>query len=502
MTRGEPEAMNSNRDKTLCAGVLVLTAALNGCTVGEDYSRPELITPTTFSQSTTIASTRPSVSATGREAWWETFDDAGLNRLIERAVVSNLEVRRATQRVVEARAQRGVVAGQYYPRVDGVGSVTRTSASVNTDSSPARFGAPRESTLWTAGLDASWELDVFGGTRRNVEAADADVGFAIEDRRDVLLTLLGDVAFAYIELRGAQNEIRVVEQNVDAQVQTLELTRTRARAGLISELDVAQSEAQVALTESRIPTLRAQARRAAHRLALLLGEMPATLYAELDVEAPLPTAAGLVPVGLPSELLLRRPDVRRAERQLAAATARVGVARADLYPRFNLTGNLGLQSQKLANLPEGRSGYWSIGPSVSWALLDFGRIRSNVDVQNARVDQALTTLEQAVLVSMEDVENALTNLEQERARRAKLAQSVDANRRAVELSRTLYDQGLADFINVLDAQRALFEAEDQLIQSEIAVSTNVVTLFKALGGGWASVEADASDTATTRPAQR
>jgi outer membrane protein, multidrug efflux system len=464
---------------------MVMTTALAGCNAGRDYKRPDIAPPESFGLPTTQASTRPVASL---DRWWTAFNDPKLSELIERAIEGNLDLRLARERIIEARAQRGVIAGDYYPQLDATGKYSRAYQSLNSPFSAGQFSGVRDSDLYTAGFDASWEIDVFGGVRRGVEAADADLAAADESRRDALLTLLGDVAQSYVELRGAQAEIRIARQNVDAQAQTLELTRTRANAGIVTGLDVARAEAQVASTESRVPTLQAQATRAINRLSVLLGKPPAALYAELNADSPPPSAEATVPLGLPGELMLRRPDVRQAERELAAATARTGVARADLYPRFSLTGSFGVESEKLGNLVESDSFFSNFGPSVKWAILDFGRIRSNIAVQDARAQQALTRYEQTMLASLEEVNNAATNLDRERERREKLQASTKANRDAVEIARTLYERGLADFINVLDAQRSLFEAEDQLTQSETAVSQNLVALFKALGGGWNSFE--------------
>jgi NodT family efflux transporter outer membrane factor (OMF) lipoprotein len=331
-------------------------------------------------------------------------------------------------------------------------------------------------------------LDVFGGVRRSVEAARADEQAAIESRRDTMISLLAEVARNYIDLRGLQRELDIARQNIQSQQDTVDLTKSRFQAGLATDLDVARAEAQVATTRAAVPNLQTSLSQAAHRIAVLLGQDPNALQAELTREAPIPAGPPIVPVGLPSELLRRRPDIRRAERELAAANARVGAATADLFPRFSLTGSLGLASGAFKGLGRLESVYYSVGPSVSWPIFDAGRIRANIHVQTERENQAAAEYEAAVLTSLEDVENALVAYANERARWEELHRAVDANQRAVDLARQLYQKGLTDFLNVLDAQRNLFASQDEMVQSERNVSTDVVALYKVLGGGWESME--------------
>jgi NodT family efflux transporter outer membrane factor (OMF) lipoprotein len=315
------------------------------------------------------------------------------------------------------------------------------------------------------------------------------------------VTLLAEVARNYVELRSFQSRLEIARSNLKVQQDTLELTQARFKAKIISELDVTRSQAQVESTASEIPALESQRNQAAHRLAVLLGQHPQALLEELlsTENGPIPSGPPDVPPGLPSHLLRRRPDVRRAERQLAAATARVGVAVADLFPRFSLTGSLGLQSETFHDLGNFDSRFYSIGPSVSWPIFDAGRIRENIRVQNARQEQAAVTYEKSVLTALEDVENALIAHAKEQQRRESLTRAVEANRRSVDMAKQLYDRGLTDFLNVLDAQRALFASEDALAQSDRTVSTDLVALYKSLGGGW-EIENDAGAAPTTRPA--
>jgi outer membrane protein, multidrug efflux system len=461
--------------------------AIAGCSVGPDYKQPEMKLPEHYGASTT----RPVGEAV---RWWSTFKDPTLDSLVARATDNNLDVRLATARIREARAQRGVEAADWWPTVDAAGSYNhqRTSnSSANNDfGSGGGFAPKREFDAFQVGFDSTWEIDVFGGVRRSVEAADADLQASVEDRRDVIVTLLGDVARNYIELRGRQRQLAITRANLVSQQETLDLTRARFNAGLVGELDVARAQALVATTSSQVPALEALVRQSTHRLGVLLGQEPSALAAELGPEGPIPFGLGAIPVGLPSELLRRRADIRRAERQLAAQTARIGVATADLFPRFTLTGSLGWQSERFKDLGSDNSLFWNIGPGARWNIFDAGRIRSNIRVQDARQEQALVQYQQAVLTSLEDVENALVNYDREQSRRVALAAAVDSNRRAVELANQLYSRGLVDFLNVQESQRSLLAAEDQLAQSDTAVSSNLVAVYKALGGGWDAVEED------------
>lgn len=460
---------------------------LAGCTVGPEYRKHPVAVPHQWSQALP-EDTGPAPAAVDLKRWWTVFKDPRLDSLIARAVENNQDLRLADARIREARAQRSVVAADIHPSVGTSAIYTRSRRS---ESSPALAGlasagavsSPAQD-LFQAGFDAGWELDVFGGIRRAVEAADADIGASIEARRDILVILLSEVARSYLEVRGNQLRIAIARENGKAQMETLEMTVVRLEAGLGSELQVAQAQAQLASTQAQVPALEGAARQAIHRLGVLLGMAPQALLSELTPEALLPETPPRVPVGLPSELLRRRPDIRRAERELAAATAAVGVATADLFPRFSLTGALGLQGTDAGDLARIGSRFWSIGPSIRFPVFDAGRIRAAIQVRDARQEQALVRYEQTILQSLEDVENALVAYSREWESRHSLSQRVDANQRAVEIAGELYSKGLVDFLNVLDSQRSLYQAQDALAQSDQRVSTGLVALFKALGGGW------------------
>lgn len=471
------------------------TLLLAGCTVGPDYTPPQPATPDSF-HALAAEQGGPSkfVGATADLArWWASLKDPMLDSLVERAVGSNLDVKIAASRVRESRAQRGIAAAAELPSVDAKGSYERSRTSENTFNQQGRSQDSSGSDLFQAGFDASWELDVFGGIRRSVEAADAEIQVAEESRRDVLVSLLAELARNYVETRTFQRRIALADQNIALQKDTLDLTMTRFNAGLTSELDVAQARAQLETRRSQVPPLRIGLAQSVHRLSVLLGQEPGTLLAELNAVAPIPGVPVEVPVGVPSELLRRRPDIRKSERELAAASARVGVATSDLFPKFSLTGAFGLQSQQFGDLFDLNSRYWSIGPSVRWPVFEGGRIRANIEATNAREEQSMLAYSKAVLGALEETENALTSYNQEQSRRAFLAESVNANRRAYDLANQLYSSGLKDFLNVLESQRQLFEAEDQLAQSDRGVTANLIALYKALGGGWESFEPQAKN---------
>jgi len=474
---------------------------LAGCTVGPTYSQPKVDVPSTFSSLPTgqvegvagKSGSTPEQGEVNLAEWWNAFGDPVLDGLIHRAINANLDLKAAAARVREARGARRVAGADELPQVNASGSYSRSRFSDN-GAQPAAAQAQGSdgSDLFQGGFDATWELDVFGGVRRGVEAADADVAATENDRRDVLVSLLAEVSRNYVEVRGFQQRLVLANRTISLQQQTLELAEARFKAGLTGELDVSQARAQLATRQSQLPPLQIGLKQAIHRLGVLLGEQPTSLNDELAQDGAIPGTPEHVPVGLPADLLRRRPDLRRAERQLAAATARVGVAEADLYPKFRLAGNFGFQSGQFGDLFDMNSRFWSIGPSVSVPIFEAGRIRGNIAVREARVDQAAAAYDKAVLTALEDVENSLVAFVQEQSRRRTLSAAVDANRRSVDLANQLYSSGIVDFRNVLENQRNLYDSEDQLVQSARSVSANLIALYKALGGGWESLEAQAS----------
>jgi NodT family efflux transporter outer membrane factor (OMF) lipoprotein len=467
---------------SLAAGLLFV----NGCTVGPDYHPPQAAAAPHWSEPLAGGETN---AAAATAEWWRSFQDAELDSLIGRAVRSNLDLRIVEARVREARAQSGLASADLWPTVDASGAYARARESKHQPvlgSFPMPASVPYEDSVYQAGFDASWEIDVFGGKRRTVEAAGAQVAASEFGRRDVLLTLLGEVALNYVDLRGCQNRLAIAQENIEAQEKALGITRNRFAHGLASELDVQQANTVLATTRAEVPTLESAIETITHGLEVLLGQQPGTLRAELSQPAPIPAQPPLVPVGLPSELLRRRPDVRRAERQLAAATANIGVAKADLFPKFFLTGAAGLESISASDWFSAGSQLWSVGPTMQWRLFDAGRIRANVKVQDARQEQALAAYEQTVLTAFAEVENGLVLYAKEQVRRRLLQDAVASSQRSLEVANKLYANGLTDFLHVLDAERSLYQAQDALVQSDLAISAKLISLYKSLGGGWES----------------
>src|SRR6266581_2772540 len=386
--------------RLLPSGLLGIGLFFTGCSVGPNYRAPKVAVSGKWSEPLEGGLT----NRTARAAeWWTTFNDPKLNSLIVRAVQSNHDLRIAEARLRQARAQRRFSTADFWPTMDASASYTRERASKNVNQ-PSN---PFENNLYQAGFDAAWEIDVFGGKGGAREAATADVAASQEDRSDTVVSLLAEVARNYIELRGLQQRLIITRDNIKSQQDALEVTQARFKGGVASELDVTQAAALLASTRSQLPALETSLKQTMHQLAVLLGQQPGALLAELSEDASIPATPPAVPVGLPSDLLRRRPDVRRAERQLASATANIGVETAELFPKFALLGSGGFQSLSASDWFSGGSRYGSAGPTVTWRLLDFGRIRAQVKAANARQEQALAAYERTVLISFEDVENAL-----------------------------------------------------------------------------------------------
>jgi NodT family efflux transporter outer membrane factor (OMF) lipoprotein len=473
----------------LNAGItfLCLVAGV-GCMVGPDFQPPKKAVPENWDGQAAVTPALPSkttIDPAILAEWWDAFNDPTLSSLVGMALRSNLDLRQAEARILQARASRGVAAAPLLPQVEAstIYQKSQGSSEVVGGGAIATAGGVRE--LFQVGLDASWELDIFGGRRRDLEAATADLQAAVEDRRDVLITLVGDVGTNYFNLRGFQSQVDIARKNLEAQKKTAQITHKRFAAGFISRLDVANADAQVATTAAQIPVLESSARAAIYNLGVLLGREPAALAKDLAKPLPIASAPPEIPVGLPSDLVRRRPDIRRAEAQVHAATARIGVATADLFPKFNLTGTLGLSSADVAKLSNvSTSKFWSFGPSVTWPVFAGGAIRWNIKLQEAIQTESLAAYEKTVLTALKDVETALVAYAKEQERLKSLAEAVVSNRQAVDLAMKLYVAGKTDFLNVLEAQRSLYLNEDALVQSTRAQATNLVALYKALGGGW------------------
>ncbi len=477
-----------NRRLWLCGCGAFLAA---GCAVGPDYRAPEPAPPSAWHAPLDRGLKPSAADQQDLAAWWSRLGDPLLNRLEERAVAANLDLRQALARVREARARRGVADADLYPSLSASGKASRSRGSAEI--------APRTTTtLYDLGFDASWEIDLFGGSRRSVEAAQADLEASEADLRDALVTLSAEVARNYLDLRTQQARLASAEANLQAQTDTYRLARDRYELGAANRLAAEQARYNLESTRSQIPPLRTAIEQSKSRLAVLLGQAPGSLAAELDAAGALPAPPADVAVGIPADTLRRRPDVRRAERKLAAQTARIGVATADLYPKLSLLGSIGLEALLFSRLWGRDAVTQQLAASGSWSLFDAGRVRRNIDVQNALQEQSLAAYEAAVLGALEDVENALVAYSQEQARRDSLATAVDAARLAERVARDRYEAGATDFQGVLDAQRSRLSLEDQLATSRGQTVANLVALYKSLGGGWDAIPANPAAAATDK----
>lgn len=463
----------------LPGGLALLAFSLTSChtLVGTDYVGPDGDLPDAWSRSVLRDFEGGKASL---EHWWKGFQDPTLNALIERSREANPGLQAVVERIAEARAQRGIAASQLFPQSDLAGSVARNRVSESL-LGPARGDNP--STFYSSGFDAGWEIDVFGGIRRSVEAADATIGAREEDYRDALVTLFAEVALNYVEYRTLGARIDTAEQNIAAQRESVQLTNTRLQAGLVPKIDVTQAETNLALSEALIPQLRAQQVFARNRLSTLTGGFPGSLDGQLAKSRGIPVPKSGYAAGLPADLLRARPDIRRSERELAAQTARIGVAEADLYPRFTLFGDFYLESVNSGNFFDSRSRAYSFGPAFQWQIFSAGRIRNAIKAEESRARQALSTYENTVLQAVEEVETSMANIAYERDRNADLKRAVTFSTETVSLIKDNYENGLVNFQNVLDAERTKFNAMDEEMFSRGQISKNYITLYKSLGGG-------------------
>lgn len=455
--------------------VAALTLLLSACAAGPDYVTPEVAAPAAFDRAEAALFS----AAAPQEAWWRSLEDPALSKLVDEALRENHDLRIAQANLRAARAFLASDRLDRWPVVTAAASATRQQAS------NAAFAAQAGTeTYYQAGFDASWELDFFGRLQRSVEASTADYEAAVAGRHDVAVTVAAEVARSFIELRGAQRRLAVARSNAANQRKSLELTRLLLEGGRGTRLDVARAEAQLETTLASIEPLEAAVARAIHRLGVLTGEQPAALRPTLAEPAPLPELPSVAAIGDPAGLLRRRADLRQAERKLAAATARIGIATADLFPRVTLLGSAAYLATSIDGLGEAASEQFSIGPFLSWAAFDLGRVRARVEAAGANADAQLAAYEQAVLRALEETENALVDYARARNREARLQVAAGANAEAVELARIRYRSGADDFLSVLDAERRLFETQDQLAAASVETSLAFVSLYKALGGGW------------------
>ena len=474
--------------RTILVAILVLI--LSGCTVGPDYRPPDTHPPAKWHSPMHggLTSEKPDIQTLAR--WWTTLGDPLLTSLEERAVKGNLDLKKAIYRVREARAMRGMEKARFFPYLDARASAQelRSSAYSTEKKSPGAKRRGEESKLYQVGLDSTWELDIFGGTRRSVEAAQAQLEATQEDLRDVLVSLTAEVALNYVDIRTYQARLAAAKANLKAQERIYQLNLSRYRAGLIGELAVQQSRYVMENTRSQIPGLETALEKAMNRLAVLLGETPGSLHRELARVKPIPIPPLKVAVGIPADTLRQRPDVRRAERELAAATANIGVAKAELYPKLDLSGTIGLESVSSGHLWEWVSRTSGFGLHIFWQIFHAGALREQVKAQEAREKQALMSYRQTVLKALEEVEDALVAYAKEQQRLESLKEATQAARAAYRIAWDRYRAGLVDFTDVMDAERALQSYQDQLAESEGAVASSLIRIYKALGGGWSHME--------------
>ena len=477
--------------------MLVVIFLLSGCAVGPNFTR----SPVTVSQSWLDAGDeRVKTEAAEYRTWWQAFNDPVLNRLIDRAYRENLTLRIAGVRVLEARAQLGIAVGELYPQSQqAFGSVqyNRTSESApQAGALPVGRGAvePSRNPLleyWQSqiGLSAMWELDFWGKFRRGVESANASWFATVADYDNALVSLTADVANAYVLIRTLEKRIEIARQNVETQKENLEIAEARYHYGTASQLDVDQAKTVLNNTLASIPTFETELRQSKNALSVLLGLPPSHLADLLEGTSEIPVSPPQVVVGIPADLLRRRPDIRGAEQQAAAQCALIGVAKADLYPAFSLTGTFGFLSSdvgtfKLSDMFDWKSRFVQAGPSVTWNILNYGRIRNNVRVQDARFEQLLITYQNTVLKAQQEVEDAMIAFLKAQERAEFLAQSAAAARSALDLAVLQYREGTKDFTPVLIAQQTLLTEQDNLASTLGQISTNLVAVYRALGGGW------------------
>lgn len=501
------------------AVLLAWTAA--SCTVGPNFKPMAIWSPASWFGAHRLAAppariASEPVSEPIDPNWWGLFHDAELTSLEQRVAAANLNVRLATIRLAESRSQRQITGADQFPTLKADGSYTRerisskgvvgifasgaggssgsfasvggtsggTSGRTGGIPSGAAGGSIQPFNLWQYGFDASWELDLWGRVRREVESADASVEASADARRNSLLSVLAEVARDYMQLRGTQTQLAIARDNIASDQQTVQLTQDRFRGGLTTELDVANAAAQLQTTRAQVPQLEQQLDQGINALSFLLGEAPQALRAELIVPGAVPPVPPRVPVGVPSELARRRPDIRQAEAQLHSATADIGVAVADFYPKITLDGSLGLQAVKFKDLGNWGARQYGLGPTIDIPIFQGGRLRATLELRKVEQQEAALSYQQTVLQAWHDVDNALIAYAAEQRRHDALAAAEQQDRLALDLARQRYRQGVADFLNVLDSERSLLSAQLQLADSAVTVSSNLVQLYKALGGGW------------------
>jgi outer membrane protein, multidrug efflux system len=464
---------------------ILLAVGLAGCASAPGYRAPEVAVPAAFRETrdTIIAAadTQPALSGTPA---WPDVGDTTLARLMKELLRANLDVSVAESRVRGARSARTEAAFELAPTVTFGGGYTRQRLSAATF--PIGSGTFPDQSIWDGGFDASWELDLFGRVRRNVQAQGAFIAVTREDLRDVQVSLTAELARAYFELRGAQEQLAVAQRNAENQRRTLLLTRERLDAGRGTAFDTERAQAQLSLTLASIPAVEAQVRQAQYQIGVLVGRSPAAVAPELDSPVPLPVLPASVSVASPDSVVRRRPDVAAAERQLAVERALVGAAKADFLPRISLGGSAGYSAAAFDALGDQGTFRYVVGPTISWPALNLGRVKARVDASRAREAEAQAQYSQTVLRALQEVESSLVRYRTSRTRVEQIQDAASASERAAELARLRFSGGVTDFLQVLDAERTQLEAQSELARGRTDAATAYAALYKALGGTWPS----------------
>jgi NodT family efflux transporter outer membrane factor (OMF) lipoprotein len=487
---------------------LLSGALLAGCTVGPNFQRPSVAAPSDFTRANNAQAPSRPIEATLTPDWWALLGDPELVALESRLATDNLDVQAASARLLQSRAGMRIAGAEQYPMIGSSASYNREQASPNgivsllgvtpvgvqpqsasgnsafgVSSMPGATGSPPYN-LWQYGFDASWELDLWGRVRRGVEAANAAMQASVEDRRAILVSAQAELARDYIELRATQTLLAITQNNLKLARDTVKLTRLQLTEGVTTNLDVANASAQVASIEARLPPLETHRDALINALSLLLGEGPGALGQTLANASDIPHLPAQAPIGFPSELVRRRPDIRQAEAQLHSATAEIGVAQADFYPQITLTGSLGFQSLQLSSLGAWASHQFVFGPSISLPIFQGGRLKGTLELRKAQQQEAAIVFQRTVLQAWHEVDDALSAYDAEQRRRDRLKEVVQQDQVALAVAQQRYREGAIDFLNVLTVQRDLLNAESDLAQSRATAAVNLVTLYKALGGGW------------------
>lgn len=461
-----------NRLKPLLPSLLVM--ALAACAVGPDYRAPQALDATVAAAQDARYYRAEQFDA----VWWQQFDDPTLNRLVNESLQGNRELRVAFARLKASRAIRDDVANDRFPVV-----TSRASSEIGKSQIPGQTNDRVNTERYDLGLDMAWEVDLFGRIQRQLEVSDAQQGEAAANLQQLQVTLIAELVNAYGQLRGAQLREKIALANLKNQQDSRGITRSLEEAGVGNQLDVVRADARLAAVEATVPQLQAEQVRARNRIATLLGQRPDQLSVDLS-PAQLPAIAKALPIGDPTQLLRRRPDIRSAERRLAAATAQIGVATADLFPRVTLTGFLGFTAARGSQIGSSAANAWGLGPSITWAAFDLGSVRAQIRAANADAEGALASYEQDVLLALEESENAFSDYGKRQQRLQALMRQSDSSRAAAALASIQYREGTADYLVLLDAERERLSAEDAQAQGETELYRGIVAIYKALGGGW------------------